>query len=157
MCKTFGAPQFLNENSDYLQMDFSQPQADAEVLVADNTSVETNDAKLTHSAAFTFICATRSLLKMNQVQKNWLSNISFGAILFSLCEVERENACPHFWRLSWYLAERTMRLESWRERTEYSADDKNCLTENWECTNKSCLSFQGRTSCTCFRWKYWPQ
>ena len=34
------------------------------MLVADNTSVETNDAKLTHSAAFTFICATRSLLKM---------------------------------------------------------------------------------------------
>ena len=63
--KTFGAPQLLNENSDYLQMDFSQPQAGAEVLVADNTSVETNDAKLTHSAAFTFICATRSLLKMS--------------------------------------------------------------------------------------------
>ena len=64
--KTFGAPQLLNENSDYyFQMDFSQPQADAEVLVADNTSVETNDAKLTHSAAFTFICATRSLPKMS--------------------------------------------------------------------------------------------
>ena len=96
--KTFGAPQLLNENSDYyFQMDFSQPhQADAEVLVADNTSVETNDAKLTHSAAFTFICATRSLLKMSRCKKNWLSNISFGAILFSLCEVERENACPHF-------------------------------------------------------------
>ena len=67
--KTFGAFQLLNENSDYLQMDFSQPRADAEVLVADNTSVETNDAKLTHSAAFTFICATRSLLKMSSEKK----------------------------------------------------------------------------------------
>ena len=68
--QTFGAPQLLNENSDYyFQMDFSQPRADAEVLVADNTSVETNDAKLTHSVAFTFICATRSLLKMSSGKK----------------------------------------------------------------------------------------
>ena len=74
--------------------------------------------------------------KINRVQKKeYQSSAAFYSVSFH-CEVLFENACPHFFRLSWYLGgEDNAALRKLLRRNKVTADDEDCWAEGWECTN----------------------